>query len=197
MAMETCENLEGPVVAIDEAKVDLGETAWKRSKREKSEPVAAFCSDHGVCDRCKRHGQRCDGEAPCGYCSVGGFSCERAVKKAARAKSAGHSGKARVSAEVPRCENCRKGHRKCDRGTPCHECVARGLRCVAGGAGDAVTTPVPPQLSAVAVGTPIESSEESELPCQECRNLHRRCDRQLPCTSCVMRSALCSYPSPI
>ncbi len=57
--------------------------------------------------------------------------------------------------------------------------------------------PVPPQVSLVAVGPVVMESwsEESELPCQECRNLHRRCDRQVPCTSCVMRSALCSYPS--
>ncbi len=80
MAMETGESLESP--AIEEAgKVDPSEEAsWKRSKRERREPAAALYSDHSVCDRCKRHGQRCDGQTPCGYCSVGGFACERAMK---------------------------------------------------------------------------------------------------------------------
>ena len=29
------------------------------------------------------------------------------------------------------CENCRKQHKKCDKKTPCGNCIRKGIKCVA------------------------------------------------------------------
>ncbi len=191
---------------IEDGKVtphDGSETGTrKRAKPDKKEG-GGVAHTLGVCDRCKRHGQECDEQAPCGYCSVGGFACERAAKKA-RAKAASataHSKGGAASAELPRCENCRKGHRKCDRVTPCHECVSRGLKCgtatVARPAAAEVKKEEGIEVPAIVhvTSTPLESSEDAEgdLPCEECRGLHRRCDRKTPCSTCMTRGTTCTY----
>jgi len=133
----------------------------------------------GDCDRCKRHGTECDGGEVCAYCRIGGFPCERASKKP--------KPEVLSSAPVPaRCQNCRAGHRKCDRQVPCSECKARGATCI--------PSPAPEVKQQSAAPRPvIELPLEEGVPCESCRKSHRRCDRKSPCTSCKVRGCKCSY----
>lgn len=116
-----------------------------------------------ACIYCRRDKIKCDGARPCSQCTKKGYANDTCIDG---------------------CEACRKVRVTCVGGQPCQRCRNQQLECVA--------EPAVQHDFAGPLRSPrTQPVERVKSACLSCRKDNKKCDDQIPCARCVVRSEEC------